>query len=979
VTALSTAEALRLRTFAPDIGKALFPAGTRSWVDGHDLRFPGGLAIHCERGCWFNWETNEGNYDTVDLIRHIQRLLKDATEDAEDYALAWLASHRGIGSCSKAADAFAGDDDTGSAIPASKAQAERSIAREIDLAGTLGAIYYQARGIDPALAAEIGIRFIEYARIGEHAVSAPLVCNGRVVGRALTYIGPDGHKTPLKHDRDTFLLEPAKGAVFVIPAALGAPADVACDLAVAEGCEDALSIAMLRRGFRIIGLVGISKLVRIEVAPDTKVTIFCDGDPPDHPARKGLIAGVDHLLLRKARVRLTSTPVGMDPNALLQKSLADLLSVFAAAEPIELSFHGECQRLTRIDDPFERALARKEIAKKFKVSGTVVDETVKKYEAILEPKEGAAPPAAYPVDEPWIGEVDIRAVFDAALVQAARYIVAPLYVLAILVLWCIHAHTVHNPRLRTQKSPRLAIQGREKGCGKTVTLEVGACLCARADNTSSYTASSIFRTIAADHPTLFLDEADRILKDESKGDLIAVLDCGDRRASAKIKRSVPTPKGGWRPEIFDVFGAVAFAGIDELPETLQDRSVRLFLTKATGEQVPEHLRDGTSSELVDIRRQLAAWNDKLEALPEDPVMPAVLLRQAGRMGDNWRPLFAIAEKIGGQAPDLIRTAALVELGAERNLSVLEELLIGIHVSYAAERTKHGKLRKDLGTAYDASDYPDNPERLRTKTITEYLLNDPDAEWDRKNHGRAITSYWVCRQLRGLLNPPNTQDWWTGPKGSQEHHTGYLRSQFEGTWATHPPPSTPQPPGETPVAPEPAYDFSKFYSSCSSGEAGVRGVQGVPIDFSSKSATQGTPPGEGLEGVSCDGEAQPAAGTPSTGVFRRCTETLRKAGETASTPRAPRTPRSPRENENKNIAVKPGDSKSQPRRKKPNGAEPTLDLPPAPVSPYPSDGIATAIRQLHAQHPERSLRWLSEKTGQPKSKVEEILRSDGEAQ
>jgi hypothetical protein len=965
VSGLSAAEALRLRTFAPDIAKSRFPPGTRSWVDGHDVRFPGGLAVHLTRGCWFNWETGEGGDDTVDLIRHIGRLVGDPRDDHEDFALAWLASHSGLGSCGETAP---DEDDTGSAIPASRVACERIIPRETDLSGTAGWPYYDGRGIDAALAAAAGIRFVEYARCGEHGVSAPLVAKGRIVGRTITYITLDGQKTPLKHCRDTFLLEQAKDAVFEIAAPTGVPPDTACDLAVGEGVEDALSLAMLRRGFRIFGLIGVGKLARISVAANTRVTVFCDGDGEDHPARKGLIAGLDHLLLQKASVRLTDTPPGQDPNALLQKSLADMLSVFAAAKRIELSFHGECRRLAKIDDPFERALARKAVAKKFKVSERVIDATVKKYEPAPRRDEGGPPP--YPADEPFEGDVDIRAVLDAALVQVARYIVAPEHTLAVLVLWCAHAHIVHNEKVRLQRSPRLAIQASERGAGKSTTLEIVACLTPRSDSSASYTTATIYRDLALERPTLCLDEADTLLTDDGKKDIVSVLNIGDRRNAAIVKRSVPLPKGGWRTERFNVFGAVAIAGVGELPEGLQERSVRFYLRKARGDQVPEHLRDGTSPELVDLRRQLAKWNEDLVALPEDPRMPDILLRQAGRTGDAWRPLFAIAEVVGGRWPDLGSTAVLAELGFERQLSVLEELSNDIYAAYEAEREKHEKLQNEFtatGRTYDANDYPDNPERLRSKTLVQYLIDNPNAEWDRKNRGgKEITAYWVARQLRGLLTPPGTQDWWTGRKGSQVHHSGYLREQFEGLWETHPPPQLKR---EPPLDPTPEHDLSP-------GKSGVSGVAGVPADFPRKSAEDGTPDEKSVSRGPPDPDGVQSGGTPNA-KFRssvpKPAETLAKTG---GTPGKPDTPTSRGEKKTTHIKARSRAGRSKPIRDKSNGSEPALDLPAAPVGDYPPDGIATAIHQLHAQYPKRSLRWLSDKTGQPKSIIEAVLRANG---
>jgi hypothetical protein len=403
-----------------------------------------------------------------------------------------------------------------------------------------------------------------------------------------------------------------------------------------------------------------------------------DNDPPDHPATKALRAGLDSLILQGAVVRLADPAPDKDPNAvLMQRGQAALIAMFAAAKPVELTFDGEIQRLVRLGDEFEFALQRKAIGDKFKHLGVGVrdiDKAVARLRAAAKPPPGDDLAAPYPVDPPWPGDGELGKVLEEALAQAKRYIVAPEPQLACLVVWAAHAHAIHNEQLGLQKSPRLAIQGREKGCGKTVTLEVVACLSPRARAASSYTTATVYRSMAADHPTLCLDEANLLLRDDAKSDIVAVLNSGDRRSSAWIDRAVPTPKNGWRVERFNVFGAVALAGIDELPETLQDRSVRIFLRKVSGDKVPEHLRDGTSPKLVELRRQLAAWAANATALPQDPEMPAVLLRQAGRVGDNWRVLFSIAQAASGRWPELIEAAVLAELGSEQRLPLLERLL-----------------------------------------------------------------------------------------------------------------------------------------------------------------------------------------------------------------------------------------------------------------------------------------------------------------
>jgi hypothetical protein len=296
---------------------------------------------------------------------------------------------------------------------------------------------------------------------------------------------------------------------------------------------------------------------------------------------------------------------------------------------------------------------------------------------------------------------------------------------------------------------------------------------------------------------------------------VAVLNCGDRRSTSKVERSVQAPNGQWQVQEFDVWCPVAFSGIDELPPTLQDRSVCIPLRKVLAKEVPEHLRDGSSPELVDLRRQFAKWGRDLTELPE-PDMPAVLLRQAGRLGDNWRPLIAIADLAGGQWPDLIRAAALEAVAAEAQPTELERLLASIKAAFAAQAAADDVIPEDQ--KIPEHKMPDNRYRLQTSTLLKYLLDDQNEDWNRAHQGRQITAYYLRKAFRGLLTPPGAQDWWTGLAGQQTHHSGYLRHQFEGVWATY---LRDRPEDQAATARE--ADLSSAYThspqSSASGEAG----------------------------------------------------------------------------------------------------------------------------------------------------------------
>src|SRR5262249_55590827 len=150
----------------------------------------------------------------------------------------------------------------------------------------------------------------------------------------------------------------------------------------------------------------------------------------------------------------------------------------------------------------------------------------------------------------------------------------------------------YNEQVGLQKSPRLAILSRVWGSGKTTCLECVCSLSLRGDMASSYTASSVLRGMDAYKPTLLLDEVDSVVWN-TNSELGAILKAGDRRRSAIVKRSVPIPNGGWEMRDFSVWGPVAFAGINELPQPIQDRSLCIWLERALGGDALEHLRDGT--------------------------------------------------------------------------------------------------------------------------------------------------------------------------------------------------------------------------------------------------------------------------------------------------------------------------------------------------------------------------------------------------
>ena len=320
---------------------------------------------------------------------------------------------------------------------------------------------------------------------------------------------------------------------------------------------------------------------------------------------------------------------------------------------------------------------------------------------------------------------DIGPVLDAALAELARYVIAPLHRLATAVLWSAYVHLLPRADLGIDVAPRLGIRSKVKRSGKSTLLECVDNLTPNPVLAGSITPSSIFRIIDATRATLLIDEADHIVNKNSSPDLLAILNSGHRRRTAYVIRSVPTEDGGWVPVKFNTFTGIAFAGLETLPETLQDRSIGLPLHKATREEKPEHLVNGYSPVLIECRRKFARWAADLTELPAVTMPPELF----NRTGDNWRGLFGIAEAAGGEWPERAKQAAMEEISEEDSNRTLQ-LLEAIWQIFAEKKVV----------------------RMHTKVLLAALMNIEEAPWedgerrprDRRRTGCGKSSRGSCR-------------------------------------------------------------------------------------------------------------------------------------------------------------------------------------------------------------------------------------------
>jgi hypothetical protein len=284
-------------------------------------------------------------------------------------------------------------------------------------------------------------------------------------------------------------------------------------------------------------------------------------------------------------------------------------------------------------------------------------------------------------------------------------------------LWCLHTYAFEI----FYCTPRLAATSPEKRCGKTTLLDVIKELVARAMPTSSITAAALFRTVEIAKPTLLIDEADTFLRDNDE--LRGVLNSGHRRGG-QVTRTIGD---NHEPRVFSTHCPVVIAMIGKLPDTLDDRSIKIELKRRLPTEFVSCFRGDRVDALKDLARKEARWAaDNASRLAHaDPELPPGIFN---READNWRPPFCIAAIAGGEWPELVRRAAVASTGApDDSLKVL--------------------LLSDIRDAFGHHD------RISSDELVTALNEMKDRPWCEINHGRPLTQNQLAPRLKPFKLTP----------------------------------------------------------------------------------------------------------------------------------------------------------------------------------------------------------------------------------
>jgi hypothetical protein len=325
------------------------------------------------------------------------------------------------------------------------------------------------------------------------------------------------------------------------------------------------------------------------------------------------------------------------------------------------------------------------------------------------------------------------------------------HAVAAVTLWAAHTHAF----AAADASPRLAVMSAEPQSGKSRLLEVLKVVVRDPLLAVNISDAALFRVIASRTPTILHDEIDAVFgpKARDREDLRAMLNAGYERG-AQVERCVGEGSK-LMVKSFPVFAPVAMAGLGRLPDTVEQRCIRINMARRAPGEPADRFRKRTVAKVSGpLRDRLAEWADAHvdELATVEPDLPDAL---DDRAADIWEPLVAIADQAGGDWPKRARAAAVALFAARRD----DESTIGTRLLV--------DIRDVFGDAagFASGDLAGQLERLEGA---------PWADWTDKG----FTPHSLAKLLRRYEIRPDQHrlgDW---------SFRGYLRDDFADAWSRY---------------------------------------------------------------------------------------------------------------------------------------------------------------------------------------------------
>lgn len=388
--------------------------------------------------------------------------------------------------------------------------------------------------------------------------------------------------------------------------------------------------------------------------------------------------------------------------------------------PAALDIHtviGEIKKLAELT-MIEYELKREGEAKRLGLRASKLDEFVKLY------RQTDVKDVFFEEVSMWHEVVDGTVLLEEIENTIKKFIISEPHIATAAALWIVFTWCIDVMKI----APIACITAPEKRCGKTQLLHLIGRLVKRPQTVVSITTSALFRMISEYTPTLLIDEADTFIKDNEE--LRGILNGGHDRQSSYVYRTVGDEHKVGR---FNVWGAKAISGIGHLPDTLRDRSILLELRRKKKTEVVERLRRVPEESFSVLRQKLCRWaEDNMDVLKNSQTSLPDELND--RAQDNWEPLLAIADCVGGKWGEKARQCALIMNSTDQDPQSVGESLL-----------------TDIKKVFDQR----NIDQLSTDELIKGLCEDEASRWRTFDYGKAISPRQLANRLRTFRIKPCT--------------------------------------------------------------------------------------------------------------------------------------------------------------------------------------------------------------------------------
>ena len=351
--------------------------------------------------------------------------------------------------------------------------------------------------------------------------------------------------------------------------------------------------------------------------------------------------------------------------------------------------------------------------------------------------------------EPWPEPVDGASVFMELLKKFQKYVVASREQYVAMALWTLYTYCYDAFDI----SPIMLLSSPEKRCGKSTTRRLFQRL-VKNPHIGNGTPAALYRIIELIHPTVIVDEFDKLFADDRR--FAGLLNTGHERDGANYPMCSGTENevrnySLWSPKIV--------AGIGYPEATLLDRSICIRLKRKKRSELVGRLR--LNVKFHELKQKCLRWaQDHFDLLKEVSMEDTIELDD--RAADNWEPLFAIASLLSDVTLQEAKIAA-IEISVDRSTDAID--------------TIGEDLLKDIRSVFNGTDVKGYlpVTKIYSRDLCKRLNAIEESQWGEMRQEKGINPPLLSKILRSFGISSKSI------RMGHDTAKGYQREIFEEAW------------------------------------------------------------------------------------------------------------------------------------------------------------------------------------------------------